>query len=184
MDKRVKYSIKQKGLAVRSILSGRLSIKGAARELGCHKSAVQRWLAQYKQNGIKGLKFRNGYYDDRFKLQVVRYHIKKGLSLKETANHFKIPNEAILSRWIRSYERLGVEGLANKGRGRKKSIMTKKPGKKVDTAADPAAQKLVEMQRELAYLRAENAFLKKLSALVQQEEAAKAQARRPKSSGN
>ncbi len=184
MDKRVKYSIKQKRLAIQSILSGRLSIKGAARELGCGKSAVQRWLIQYKQAGVKGLKFRNGHYDDRFKLQVVRYHIKKGLSLKQTASDFKIPNEAVLSRWIKNYERLGIDGLANKRRGRKKSIMTKKPGKKVDTAADPAAQKLAAMQKELDYLRAENAFLKKLSALVQQEEAAKAQARRPKSSGN
>jgi transposase len=184
MDKRVKYSIKQKRLAVQSILLGWLSIKGAARELGCHKSAVQRWLAQYKQAGIKGLKLRNGHYDDRFKFQVVRYHLKKGLSLKQTANDFKIPNEAVVSRWINNYERLGIDGLTNKPRGRKKSIMTKKAGKKIDTTVDPITQKLAEMQKELDYLRAENAFLKKLSALVQQEEAVKVGARRPKSSGN
>lgn len=184
MDKRVKYSIKQKQLAVGSILSGRLSIKGAARELGCHKSAVQRWLVQYKQDGVKGMKFRNGHYDGRFKLQVVRYHIKKGLSLKQTASYFKIPNDAVISRWVKNYECLGAMGLVNKRRGRKKSIMTPKPRKKADAPTDPAAQKLAKMQKELDYLRAENAFLKKLEALVQQEEAAKAQARQSKSSGN
>ena len=62
--------------------------------------------------------------------------------------------------------------------------MTKKRQKGKPTQTDPAAQKLAEMQKELDYLRAENAFLKKLEALVQQEEAAKAQARWPKSSGN
>lgn len=184
MDKRVKYSIKQKQSVVLSILSGRLSIKGAARELGCHKSGIQRWLSQYKQAGKKGFKFRNGYYDDQFKLQVVRYHLKKGLSLKQTAIDFKIPNEGVISRWLKEYECLGASGLANKPRGRKRTIMAKKTRKKMDTSADPAAQKLAEMQKELDYLRAENAFLKKLRALIQQEEAAKAQARRPKSSGN
>ena len=62
--------------------------------------------------------------------------------------------------------------------------MAKKLKKKEITSNDPAAQKLVEMQNELEYLRAENAFLKKFNALVQQEEAAKAQARQQKSSGN
>jgi len=184
MDKRIKYSIKQKQSVVQSILSGEYSIKGAARQLGCDKSAVQRWLEQYKQDGVKGLKFRNGHYSDQLRLQVVRYYLKKGLSLNQTAGHFKIPNASVICKWLKAYQRFGIDGLANKRRGRKKSIMTKKPGKKEDTAADPAAQKLAEMQKELDYLRAENAFLKKLSALVQQEEAAKAQARRPKSSGN
>jgi len=184
MDKRVKYNIKQKQSVVLSILSGRLSIKGAARELGCHKSGIQRWLAQYKQSGIKGFKFRNGHYDGRLKLRVVRYYLKKGLSLNQTASHFKIPNQGIISQWVKIYERSGAVGLSNKPRGRKKSIMTKKPRKKEITSSDSVAQKLEELQKEVEYLRAENAFLKKLEALAQQEEAAKVQARRQKPSRN
>ena len=184
MDKRVKYSIKQKRATVRSILSGERSIKGAARALGCHKSAVQRWVEQYKQYGIEGFNFRNGHYDSRFKLEVVRYYLQKGLSLNQTAGYFKIPNEGIISQWVKIYERSGAIGLSSKPRGRKRSIMARKPAKKETLSKDPATQKLAEMQKELDYLRAENAFLKKLNALVQQEEAARAQARRPKSSGN
>jgi transposase len=184
MDKRIKYSIKQKHSVVRSILAGGQSIKGAARQLGCNKSAVQRWLEQYKQAGVKGLKFRNGHYADQLKLQVVRYYLKKGLSLNQTAGHFKIPNASVICKWLKAYERFGAMGLSKKARWRKKSIMTKKPRKKETTPADPTAQKLAELQKEVEYLRAENAFLKKLEALAQQEEAAKAQARRPKPSGN
>jgi transposase len=184
MDKRVKYSIKQKAAVVRSINRGRRSIKGAARELGCGPSVIRRWLGQYNEYGVKGFKFRNGSYERSFKLQVVGYYLKKGLSLNQTANYFKIPNAGIVSQWVKSYKRLGAMGLLNELRGRKRSIMAKKPKNKEVTSNDPAAQKLVELQKELEYLRAENAFLKKFNALVQQQEAAKAQARRPKSSGN
>jgi transposase len=184
MDKRVKYSIKQKGAAVRSILKGEASIRSTSRELGCAKSAVQRWVTQYNQQGIGGLKIKNGAYEAAFKLRVVRYYLQKGLSLNAIARHFEIPNEGIISRWVNSYKRLGAKGLSPKSRGRKKTIMSSKPRKKTNTPTDPSTQKLAEMQKELEYLRAENAFLKKLNALVQQEEAAKAQARRPKSSGN
>ena len=184
MDKRVKYSIKQKASVVKSILSGRQTIGGAARALGCHKSGIQKWLEQYKQHGCQGFKFRNGVYVGRFKVKVVQYYLKKGLSLKQTASYFKIPGQGIIGNWIKIYERLGAEGLLEETRGRKRSIMARKPKKKEMISNDPAAQKLAEMQEELEYLRAENAFLKKLRALVQQEKAAKAQARRPKSSGN
>lgn len=184
MDKRVKYSVKQKEGMVKSILRGQASMSSAARELGCDRTTVRRWVGQYSQYGVKGFKFRNGGYERSFKLQVIRYYLKKGLSLNQTANYFKIPNAGIVSKWVTSYKRFGVAGLSKEPRGRKRSIMAKKSQKKESTSNDPAASKLVEMQKELAYLRAENAFLKKFNALVQQQATAKAQARRPKSSGN
>jgi transposase len=184
MDRRVKYSIKQKDVIVRAVLSGKVSISTKAKELGCPRSTIRRWLGQYKQSGTKGFKRRNGSYEGLFKLRVVRHYLKKELSLKQTASFFKIPNEAVICQWVKIYKRSGATGLLDKWRGGKKAIMTKKPSKRKDTQTDPAAQKLAEMQKELDYLRAENAFLKKLEALVQQEEAAKAQARWPKSSGN
>jgi transposase len=184
MDKRVKYSVKQKESIVKSVLKGQQSMSSAASELGCDRTTVRRWLGQYKEYGVKGFKFRNGNYERSFRLQVVRYYLKKGLSLNETANYFKIPNAAVVRQWVERYKRLGASGLTNEPRGRKRSSMAQKPKKKEITSSDPAAQKLAELQKELEYLRAENAFLKKYNALVQQEEAAKAQARRPKSSGN
>src|SRR5258708_30786187 len=184
MDKRVKYSVRQKESVVRSILAGRQSITGAAQELGCMRSAVKRWMVQYREHGVKGFSIRNGSYEGAFKLMVVRYYLKKELSLNQTACHFNIPNESAIHRWLKRYERYGTEGLLKKSSGRKRSPMAKKPRKKEPASSDPAAEKLAALQRENEYLRAENAFLKKLEALVQQEKAAKAQVRPPKPSRN
>ena len=184
MDKRVKYSVRQKESVVRSILAGRQSITGAAQELGCMRSAVKRWMVQYREHGVKGFSIRNGSYEGAFKLMVVRYYLKKELSLNQTACHFNIPNESAIHRWLKTYERYGTEGLLKKSSGRKRSPMAKKPRKKEPASSDPAAEKLAALQRENEYLRAENAFLKKLEALVQQEKAAKAQVRPPKPSRN
>jgi transposase len=184
MDKRIKYSIKQKQVAVRSILEGRESCRSAARELGCEKSAVCRWLKQYRQHGTAGFKIRNGSYEGAFRVRVVQYVMRKGISLPQAASHFNIPNESTIHCWIKIYEQQGAMGLLKDKRGGKVSTMPRKPRKSIVKPSDPTAQKLIELQKEVEYLRAENAFLKKLEALAQQEQAAKAQARRPKPSGN
>ena len=184
MDKRNKYSIRQKELAVRSILAGHKSITGAAQELGCMRSAVKRWMAQYREHGVKGFGIRHGSYEGAFKLMVVRHYLKKELSLNQTACYFNVPNESVILGWLKIYKLYGAGGLLKENRGRKRSPMAKKPRKKEQVSSDPAAEKLSALQRENEYLRAENAFLKKLEALVQQEKAAKAQARQQKPSRN
>jgi transposase len=111
--------------------------------------------------------------------------LKNNLSLIQTAVFFAIPQDSAVGRWLRIYQRYGREGLLKEARGRKKSLMAKKTHKKKkSTIADQSAEKVAAMQKELEYLRAENAFLKKLDALIQQEESAKAQAKRPKPSRN
>ena len=184
MDKRIKYTFSQKLLAVRSITAGRESCLSAASKIGSKENTVQRWLRLYKLHGAKGLKVRNGSYEGHFKLRVVRYMLKNKLSLIQTAAIFAIPQDSAVARWLKIYQVFGKRGLLNETRGRKKSLMAKKTKKKKDTTADPSAEKVAALQKELEYLRAENAFLKKLDALIQQEEVAKAQGKRPKSSRN
>jgi|APAra7269096714_1048519.scaffolds.fasta_scaffold32769_1 transposase len=186
MDKRIKYSFRQKLSTVRSITAGRESCLSAARKIGSKENTVQRWLRLYKQHGSKGLKLRNGSYTGDFKLRVVRYMMKNKLSLIRTAVLFKIPQDSAVGRWLKVYQRLGAAGLLKETRGRKKSLMNKKTKKKIEgtSTADPAAEKVATLQQEVEYLRAENAFLKKLGALIQQEKATKAQNRRQKPSKN
>jgi len=78
MDKRIKYSIKEKEAVVRAILADRSSIKGSAGQICCASNTIRRWLIQYQLYGIKGLKFRKGSYDGAFKVRVVRWCLKKG----------------------------------------------------------------------------------------------------------
>lgn len=185
MDKRVKFTFKEKLWAVRTASSGRWSCLDVARELGCNRSTVRSWLSRYKLHGSKGLKIRNGSYDGRFKIRVIRHMLRNGLSLSQTATLFGIPERSAVSRWLRTYEQLGAAGLLAETRGRIKRQMAPKDKRKekIDLS-DPNADKLLALQKEVEYLRAENAFLKKLEALIQQDKAAKAQSRRSKPSGN
>ena len=184
MDKRIKYGQKQKVSTVRSVISGRETILLAARRLACRENTIVRWVRQYKQHGGKGLQVRNGSYTGRFKVRVVCYMLRKGLSLMATAIHFNIPSESAVYRWVKTYERQGSAGLLKETRGRKKTFMPPKTKKKTAEAANTPEEKLAALQKEVEYLRAENAFLKKLDALIQQGKAEKEQSRRPKPSRN
>jgi transposase len=186
MDKRIKFSYQQKLTAVRSITAGRESCLSAAKKIGSKENTVQRWLRLYKQHGSQGLTVRNGSYDGDFKLRVIRYMLKNRLSLIRTAAFFAIPQDSAVGRWLKIYQRLGAVGLVKETRGRKKSLMNKKTKKKKEATSttDPASEKVAALQKEVEYLRAENAFLKKLDALIQQEKATKAQNRRQKPSKN
>ncbi len=167
-------------------MSGRESCISAAKKIGSKKNTVQRWVILYKQHGRQGLQLRNGSYDGNFKVRVVRYMLENKLSFRRTAVIFQIPQDCVLSRWLKIYEHLGAEGLLKESRGRKKSQMNKKTQKKKKgTSASKAAdESVISLQREVEYLRAENAFLKKLDALIQQETAAKAQSKQQKPSRN
>ena len=184
MDQRIKFSFEEKLWAVRSISEGQESCISAARKLGCNEYSVHRWYRLYEAHGEKGLTLRNGSYDGRFKLQVIDHLLKNGLSLVRTSVLFGIPQDSAVGRWLKIYQQQGEAGLLKETRGRKESGMAKKSPKKVTNSADPAAKKLLALQREVAYLRAENAFLKKLDALIQQEKAAKIHSRQSKLSRN
>ena len=101
----------------------------------------------------------NKKYTPEFKIMVVETMHKEGLSYRETDRRFGLPaNRA--SNWERIYLEEGPEGLYIERRGRKSTGRPKK--------LKPEAEEdlIAEVQR----LRAENAYLKKLRALVLEEE--------------
>jgi transposase len=73
---------------------------------------------------------------------------------------FRIPDKGTLKKWVKIYDQEGAEGLSKENRGRQK-FMPRKP-KKPMTREE-------QLLDELADLKAENAYLKKLHALVQSE---------------
>ncbi|KPH04158.1 transcriptional regulator, partial [Rhizobium acidisoli] len=90
------------------------------------------------------------------------------LSRRQAAALFDIRNAGSLSVWERQYERGGLEALAPRRRGKPRS-MPEPPttDTSTDGAQDDAAKSREELLAELAYLRMENAYLKKLEALTQ-----------------
>jgi len=178
MNRNSKFSLKQKLLAVRSIISGKESALSAGLKIGAHKETVRLWAKHYQATGISGLKLRNGSYTSTFKLQVVKHVLKNKLSLVEAAVLFEIPKGYTILQWLKKYESCGEVGLLKQNRGRKKLLMAKKPDNSTKQRKKPGTfteSQLAALQAENEYLRAENALLKKLDALIQEEKAAKLQ---------
>ncbi len=99
----------------------------------------------------------NKRYTPEFKIKVVETMHREKLSYKETAREFDIPQgDKTVANWERIYLEEGADGLRIERRGRKSTGRPAKLKKEVEEDL------IAEVQR----LRAENAYLKKLNALV------------------
>lgn len=94
-------------------------------------------------------------YTGEYKQKAIETMYKEKLSYKETARQFGTDDKRIAA-WERIYLEEGPEGLYIERRGRKSTGRPRKLPKEVEEDL------LAEVQR----LRAENAYLKKLNALV------------------
>ena len=99
----------------------------------------------------------NKRYTGEFKQQVVETMMQEKLSYKEAARQFEVPSDTCVASWERIYLEEGPEGLYIERRGRGSKG---RPPKKLKPEVEEDL--LAEVQR----LRAENAYLKKLNALV------------------
>ena len=95
----------------------------------------------------------NKRYTPEFKIKVVETMHREKLSYRETARQFDIPNSRVTA-WERIYLEEGAEGLYIERRERK------------STGRPPKIKKEEDLIAEVQRLRAENAYLKKLNALV------------------
>ena len=102
----------------------------------------------------------NKRYTPEFKKQVVEAVLQEGLSYQEAARIYEVQGHNRIQSWERIYLEEGPEGLAVERRGRRSTGRPKKLTSKVEEDL------LAEVQR----LRAENAYLKNLQALVLEEE--------------
>jgi transposase-like protein len=102
----------------------------------------------------------NQRYTGEFKQRVVETMRQERLSCREAAQQFGIGSKSHVSRWERIYLEEGPEGLYVERRGRCSKGRPPKLEKKVEEDL------IAENQR----LRAENAYLKNLQALVLEDE--------------
>ena len=108
----------------------------------------------------------NKKYTGEFKQKAVEYMIENKLSYSETARRFKVPNHSRIAQWERIYLSEGAEGLYIERRGRANAASGTKKGRPTKFPKQVEEDLLDEVQR----LRAEVAYLKKLNALVLEEE--------------
>lgn len=160
MSRKIKYDYSFKKAVVKEVVKDGLSSYAVSLKYNLCKSMVRRWVSFYRAHGAKGLKPIQNRYSSKNKVKVIKKMKENSLSFQETCVLFKIPSSETLVKWVKIYEEKGPEGLAVENRGRTKS-MPRKP-KKPMTREE-------QLLDELADLKAENAYLKKLHALVQSE---------------
>ena len=133
----------------------------------------------------KGQKFKR--YSPEFKLSVIMDMRENDLSYRETVRKYLLGSErtggpiGMIQRWERVYLEEGFEGLAKERRGRATKMDNPRKGRKPKVKPEVKDDLIAENQRlkeRLEYLEAENEYLKKLDALIREEEARKAARRK------
>lgn len=140
------------------------SVRGAARKHGVAHQTVQRWYTQYQAGGVEQLVSTREKYSQDFKIHAIEYRLENSLSYPQAAADLGIPHDATLFKWEKRYQEQGFDGLQDSRKGR-----PRKMPKKEDRPSKPLTREQ-ELEAEVAQLRMENAYLKKLKALVQERE--------------
>jgi len=154
------------------VLQEKNSIRDAAQKYGIAKSLIHRWVQRYKENGPEGLFTNPGHYTTDFKVTVLSYMYEKKLNYAETGKYFSIPNPSTIKRWEKTLFQEGIAGFSKqKGRspGMEKSQDQAPKKHKIGKPRVPLTRE-EELLAENERLRMENAYLKKLNALVQERE--------------
>lgn len=156
-----KFTTEHKLAVVKRYLEGKESFRSIGKLFGTSDAEVRNWVAQYKQNGINGL-LKKSYtsYSVQFKLSVLKYMNDHGTSPNEAATIFNIPSPRTIRKWRIQFESQGQGALESK----KKGLHSMKKETKKTTSFEGSNE---ELQAEVERLRMENAYLKKLNALVQ-----------------
>lgn len=120
-------------------------------------------------------------YSKDFKLQAVRRVLEDGRGLRETAREFLVTH-GMVQQWIKHYLEKGEDGVrATRARslyeGESPAPARKRP-KKPNVKGYIESDLPEAVRNELRHLRMENAWLKKVSALVWERERSQPQIKR------
>lgn len=128
-----------------------------ATKLGISRSAPRRWYSLYSRYGEEAVLVplrKNNHYPYELRLSAVLDYCEQGLAAEKVLAKYDIRNLTQLNRWISIYREQGPEGLEIKPRGRR--------------TKDPNATETIE--ERCLRLELENEYLKKLAALMDNEQ--------------
>ena len=102
---RSKFSAEEKERIVREYLEGKGSYETIAGRNGIEETTVRRWVINYKEQGISGLRNRerNSQYTRAFKMKCVEAVMRGEGSVRQIAAKYNISNESVLTEWIKVY---------------------------------------------------------------------------------
>ena len=162
------YTIDIKLQVVKYVVDEKHSIGEAVKRFKIPYQSMRMWIKHYENIGISGLSIKHKNYTGDFKVSVVKYMYENKLSLVATAVHFSIPDHTTVRDWKKIYDEKGPLYLLQEQRGRtKKSKVKSKKERKIKEKNNLTEKELL---KRLEYLETENAYLKKLNALIQEKE--------------
>ena len=169
-----KYSYEFKKYLVTLLESGLISANELARRHNIHKGVVCKIYNRYKQFGDESLQhtYTRNKYSREFKLNVLKYKAENNLSYEQTALHFNIPSVSAIHDWHKLCCEFREVNMVERNQTNIKAI--KDTIKLVNTSEESEEVKqlkarIAELEKELYYKSAENAYLKKLDALMQEK---------------
>ena len=172
-----KYSTQFKLDVIQQCLQGEAGIKAIASEHGLHHSMIKHWRNLYAAHGQAGLEKKSTRYPAERRLQVLEHMWANRLSYRQSAAVFNIRSPSCLPIWERCYHSGGIDALMPRQRGKPKKMPTSQPPQP-QPHVDDASRSREELLAEVNFLRMENAYLKKLKALVQQQQEQRTTARK------
>ena len=160
-----KYSEDKKLAAVEAYCSGQGGLRAIAVLHEVDVSSLRQWVGAFKALGISGLRpKRRELYGIEFKLAVLQRVRDEGLSHRQAAALFDIRRFDIITAWERAFKKDGMAGLVQYQTARRSAMRHAEPSSPPHDDGSRTRQELLD---ELAALRSENAYLKKVDALVQ-----------------
>ena len=124
---------------------------------------IRKWVRIFDSLGEAGLEHGRPTLDTSQRLELIQ-RVENGESYRSVAFSAGIGGD-LLIKWHKIYKESGIDGLQSLKRGRRPMDKEKQKKKK---DFEKTKEELIE---ELEYVRAENEYLKKLSALVQERKA-------------
>ena len=143
------------------------TISSLTKAFDLHGSNIRYLIALIKKHGYDILrKNKNRTYSKDFKLQIINRILINHESINFVALDIGLVSPGILHNWLSKFKENGYN-VVEKKKGRKPKSMTKL--KKNDKTLSEK-EKIKQLEDEILYLKAENEYLKKLRALVQERE--------------
>lgn len=99
----------------------------------------------------------------QFRLDIIQLVIEQDVGIREVAKLHHIPHSSVI-HWLKAFRKRGLDGVKSpyKKPQPPKRVKPKMKKKEIEVPepTDLSPQAFKKLQRELAYLRAENAYLK------------------------
>ncbi|WP_222703022.1 IS3 family transposase [Fusobacterium animalis] len=143
------------------------TISSLTKAFNIRESNIKYLIALIKKHGYNILREdKNRVYSKDFKLQAINRILINHESINSVAIDIGLASNGILHNWLSKFKENGYN-VVEKKKGRKTKSMTKP--KKNDKELSEK-EKIKKLEEENLYLKAENEYLKKLRALVQERE--------------